>query len=93
MSASPRAGGRPELNLVQTLWHHRADYWGNHFFCWEHHGEDLNDFQLRKQEGKKGREKRTLNNNCFLPQGSGREVGCISEMPSVCTSCNPWGRD
>lgn len=52
----PPEPGRPELNLVQTLWHHRADYWGNLLLCWDHCEEGSDDFQLRK-EGKKKKKK------------------------------------
>lgn len=55
----PREPGRPELNLVQTLWHHGADYWGNLFLCWEHCEEGSDDFQLRKKKKKEKREHTT----------------------------------
>lgn len=48
----PPEPGRPELNLVQTLWHHRADYWGNLFLCWERREEGSDDFLLRGVERK-----------------------------------------
>lgn len=59
----------PELNLVQTLWHHRADYWGNLFLCWERREEGSDDFQLRGG----GREKGTHNNNNKFPPRGWRE--------------------
>ena len=62
--------GRPELNLVQTLWHHGADYWGNLFLCWEHREEGSDDFQLRKGKKKKKRKgNKQQQQQQFFPSG------------------------
>lgn len=81
----------PELNLVQTLWHHRADYWGNLFLCWERREEGSDDFQLRGGGGEK--REHTTTTTSFLHEVGGRKLRRISGMPPVCASCGSWGRE
>lgn len=46
-------------------------------------------FQLREKKKKKGRH----NDNSVLHQGGGRKVRHIPQMPLVCASCDPQGRE
>lgn len=57
----PPEPGRPELRLEQTLWHHRAECWGNLVLFWELLEEGSDNFQLRKRKKKK--EERTHHKN------------------------------